>query len=47
MVRLVSLDDEVTADLEARFQREPVVVREDVRYNPNVNGFSEALGCYP
>jgi len=47
MVRLVCLDDEATAGLEARFQRQPVVVKEDVRYNPNVNGFSEALGCYP
>jgi len=47
MVRLVCLDDEVTANLEARFERQPVVVKEDARYNPNVNGFSEALGCYP
>jgi hypothetical protein len=47
MVRLVCLEDEDSTDLEARFQRPLAVVKDDSRYNPNLNGFSAALSCYP
>jgi hypothetical protein len=47
MVRLISLEDEDTTDPEARFQLPLAVVKDDGRYNPNINGFSAALSCYP
>jgi hypothetical protein len=47
MVRLVCLEDEDSTDLEARFQRPLAVVKDDSRYNPNLNSFSAALSCYP
>jgi hypothetical protein len=47
MVRLVCLENEDTTDPEARFQVPLAAVKDDGRYNPNVNGFSAALSCYP
>jgi len=43
----MSLETEDAADPGARFQIPLAVVKDDGRYNPNINGFSAALSCYP
>ena len=47
MVRLLCLEDEDASDPAEAKQPGVAVVEDDGRPNPNINGFSAALSCYP